>query len=188
YNNAQGAGTRNFQWRNVPSAIDLGAEVEARLKLDKLAGFLRDVMLFGNVSYIYSDVDISTLPGAKERPLFGQSPYLLNGGLNYDNRNLGMGATLLYNRIGRRIWVVGQDQYLHTWEAPRTVLDVQLTKRIGEFGELKLTVGDLLNQEAVFYQDQDDNGKYNSDGDTKIVGQKFGTNITLGFSYQFSKG
>ena len=187
YNNAQGAGTRNFQWRNVPSAVDLGAELEFRLRLNRISPALRDVTFFGNLSYIYSDVDISTLPGAKERPLFGQSPYLVNGGLNYDNRRLGFGATALVNRIGRRIWVVGQDQYLHTWEAPRTVLDVQLTKRIGNFGELKLTVGDLLNQESVFYQDQDDNGRYNDDKDTKIVGQKFGTNVTLGFSYNFGK-
>ncbi|MBK9014126.1 MAG: hypothetical protein IPM82_08545 [Saprospiraceae bacterium] len=67
------------------------------------------------------------------------------------------------------------------------MLDLQLTKRIGDFGELKLTVGDLLNQESVFYQDQDDNGKYNDDKDTKIVGQKFGTNVTLGFSYNFGR-
>lgn len=187
YNNAQGAGTRNFQWRNVPSAVDLGAELEYRVRLTKISAALRDVTFFGNLSYIYSDVDISTLPGARERPLFGQSPYLINGGLNYDNRTHGFGATVLVNRIGRRIWVVGQDQYLHTWENPRTVLDFQLTKQIGEFGELKLTVGDILNQEAVFYQDQDDNGRYNDDKDTKIVGQKFGTNVSLGFSYNFGR-
>jgi len=187
YNNAQGAGTRNFQWRNVPSAVDLGAELEFRLRLTKLAPALRDVMAFGNFSYIYSDVDISTLAGARERPLYGQSPYLVNGGLTYNNSNHGFSTTLLANRIGRRIWVVGQDQYLHTWEAPRTVLDFQATKRIGEFGELKLTVGDILNQEAVFYQDQNDNGKFDKKDDTKIVGQKFGTNISLGFTFNFSK-
>lgn len=188
YNNAQGAGTRNFQWRNVPSAVDLGAEVEFRLMLTKLAPVLRNVTAFGNFSYIYSDVDISTLPGAQARPLFGQSPYLVNGGLTYDNQFYGFSTTLLANRIGRRIWVVGQDQYLHTWEAPRTVVDFQVTKKIGEFGELKLTVGDILNQEAVFYQDQDDNGKYDKANDTKIVGQKFGTNVSLGFSYNFGRG
>jgi TonB-dependent receptor len=186
YNNAQGAGTRNFQWRNVPSAIDLGAEVEFRLKLGKVAGFLRNFMVFGNASYIYSDVDISLLPGAQERPLFGQSPYLVNAGINYDNRDLGVTSTILFNRIGRRIWVVGQDQYLHTWENPRSVVDFQVTKTLGSFGELKLTIGDILNQEAVFYQDQDDNGKYNSDQDTKIVGQRFGTNVSLGFTYNFA--
>ncbi|MBI1226934.1 MAG: TonB-dependent receptor [Bacteroidetes bacterium] len=187
YNNAQGADTRNFQWRNVPSAIDLGAELEFRLKLTKIAPVLRNVTAFGNFSYIYSDVDISTLPGAKARPLYGQSPYLVNGGLTYDNRDYGFSTTLLANRIGRRIWVVGQDQYLHTWENPRTVLDFQVTKKIGQYGELKLTVGDILNQEAVFYQDQNDNGKYDEKDDTKIVGQKFGTNISLGFSYNFGK-
>ncbi len=187
YNNAQGAGTRNFQWRNVPSAVDLGAEVEFRLKLNRLAGFLQHFMVFGNASYIYSDVDISTLPGAQPRPLFGQSPYLVNGGLNYDNRELGITSTLLFNRIGRRIWVVGQDKYLHTWENPRSVLDFQVTKSIGTLGELKLTIGDMLNQEAVFYQDQDDNGRFNADADTKIVGQRFGTNISLGFNYRLGR-
>ncbi len=171
----------------MPSAVDLGAELEFRLKLTKLAPVLRNVTAFGNFSYIYSDVDISTLAGARARPLYGQSPYLVNGGLTYDNRAFGFSTTLLANRIGRRIWVVGQDQYLHTWENPRTVVDFQVTKKVGEFAELKLTIGDILNQEAVFYQDQNDNGKYDQNGDTKIVGQKFGTNVSLGFSYNFGK-
>ncbi len=188
FNNAQGAGTRNFQWRNVPSAIDLGVELEYRLKLSRIAAALRDVTFFGNLSYIYSDVDVSQVAGAQERPLFGQSPYLVNGGLSYDNSDLGLGATVLVNRIGRRIWVVGQDQYLHTWENPRTVLDCQVVKKIGQNGELKLTVGDILNQQAVFYQDQNDNGKFDEKDDTKIIGQRFGTNVTLGFSYNFGKG
>ncbi|MCC6725991.1 MAG: TonB-dependent receptor [Saprospiraceae bacterium] len=187
FNNAQGAGTRNFQWQNVPSAIDLGVELEYRLKLSRIAAAMRDFTFFGNLSYIYSDVDVSKIPGAQERPLFGQSPYLINGGLSYDNTNLGLSATVLVNRIGRRIWVVGQDQYLHTWENPRTVLDCQLVKKIGENAELKLTVGDLLNQAAVFYQDQNDNGKFDEKEDTKVVGQRFGTNVTLGFSYNFGK-
>ena len=187
FNNAQGAGTRNFQWRNVPSAIDLGVELEYRLKLSRIAAALRDVTFFGNLSYIHSDVDVSQIAGAQDRPLFGQSPYLVNGGLSYDNADLGLSATVLVNRIGRRLWVVGQDQYLHTWENPRTVLDCQLVKKIGQNAELKLTVGDILNQAAVFYQDQNDNGKFDEKGDTKIVSQRFGTNVTLGFNYNFGK-
>ncbi|MEK7256313.1 MAG: TonB-dependent receptor, partial [Bacteroidota bacterium] len=114
------AGTKAYKWENVPSAIDLGAEVEGRLKLTRLAGFLRDFMVFGNVSYIYSDVDVSQTSDKLERPLFGQSPFLVNAGLNYSNPELGFTSTVLFNRIGRRVWLVGYDQYLHTWEAPRS--------------------------------------------------------------------
>jgi outer membrane receptor protein involved in Fe transport len=190
FNNTQGAGTRNFDYENVPSATLFGAEIEGRLKLTRLGKVFNDFTLFGNLSYINSEVDLSEELKSKEvqeHPLFGQSPYIANLGLTYDNPDIGFGATLLFNRYGRRVWLVGRSIYLNTYEAPRSVLDFQLTKKVNKFGELKLTFGDLLNQEAVFYQDMDDNGKFDAATDRKIVGQKFGTNVTLGFSYTLSR-
>lgn len=181
-------GTNVLTWENVPSAVDYGIELEGRWNLGKFSPALSNLNVFGNLSYIYSDVDIADLgPGQLERPLYGQSPYIVNVGLNYDNRDRGFSTTLLYNQIGRRIWLVGIDQDPHVWEAPRSVLDFQIVKRIGGFGELKLTIGDILNQSANFYQDMDDNGKYNADKDQLIISNKFGTNISLSFNYTFNR-
>lgn len=185
----QMVGTNILTWENVPSAVDYGVELEGRWNLGSASPFLSDFTVFGNLSYIYSDVDISELgEGQLERPLYGQSPYLVNLGLNYHNKDHGISSTLLFNRIGRRIWLVGIDQDPHVWEAPRSVLDFQISKNIGRYGELKLTVGDLLNQKLNFYQDMDDNGKYSPEKDQLIISNRFGTNITVGFNYTLSRG
>jgi hypothetical protein len=188
YNNSQGAGTRTFLFQNASSADNFGAELELRFKGNT---FIRtwkqaeNFTLTSNLAYIYSEVDQSNLPGAIVRGLQGQSPYIINVGLTYVEPNNGLGATVLVNRIGRRIWAVGQDQYKHTFEAPRTVLDFQVTKRLWKNGEVKLNVGDILNQFQIFYQDQDENGKYNADQDTKIISSRYGSNVSLSFSYTF---
>lgn len=186
----QKAGTNTLTWVNATGAVDFGIELEGRWKLGSIAAPLADFTVFGNVSYIYSDVDTSGLtPGQLERPLYGQSPYLINVGLNYDNPDWGLSTTLLYNRIGRRIWLVGLDQDPHVWEAPRNVLDFQITKNIGKYLEIKLTIGDILNNRANFYQDFNDNGKYdNETDDGLILSNQYGTNFSLGLSYSFSKG
>jgi hypothetical protein len=64
-------------------------------------------------------------------------------------------------------------------------LDFQVTKRLWKNGEVKLNVGDILNQFQIFYQDQDENGKYNADQDTKIISSRYGSNVSLSFSYTF---
>lgn len=177
-------GTIILTWDNAPSAIDLGIELEGRLSLGSLLPALTDFTVFGNLSYIYSDVDIAGLgEGQLERPLFGQSPYLINLGLNYRNDDIGLSSTLLYNRIGRRIWLVGLDQDPHVWEAPRDVLDFQVSKNIGPRAELKLTVGDILNQSLNFYQDFNESGRYETEEDGLIMSNRFGTNISIGLSY-----
>lgn len=182
-------GTNILTWKNAPSAVDFGVELEGRWKLSSLAAVLSDFTLFGNVSYIYSDVDTAGLPaGQLERPLYGQSPYLINLGLNYENKRLGLSSTLLFNRIGRRIWLVGNVIDPHYWEAPRSVVDFQVTKNLGKALELKLTVGDILNQRLNFYQDFNDNGKYdNATDDGLIISNRFGTNFSVGLSYSFSR-
>jgi hypothetical protein len=125
------------------------------------------------------------LPGAIVRGLQGQSPYIINSGLTYQNPNNGLSATAMYNRIGRRIWAVGLNGYGHTFEAPRNVLDVQIAKKIMKKGEIKLNIGDIFNNEAVFYQDIDFNGKYEATKDTKVIGSRFGQNVSLSFGYTF---
>lgn len=187
--NNQGSGTRIFAFDNAPSAVDLGAELEFRMKMSKLddwfkSNFFNQLSVFGNFSYIKSSVDLTDVPGALPRELYGQSPYIVNFGLNYNAIESGFGFSALVNRLGRRIWLVGQDQYLHTYEAPRTVVDLQISKRIFKNGEIKLNAGDILNQKAVFYQDQDANGKF-SEGDTQIAASQFGRNFSLTLGYNF---
>jgi hypothetical protein len=93
------------------------------------------------------------------RPLQGQSPYILNGGLQYLDNTKNWGVSLSYNLIGRRIVIVGGTTEPNIWENPRHVLDLQLSKTFKQKLELKLNVRDLLAQNQIRYQDINNNGK-----------------------------
>lgn len=69
---------------------------------------MRNFSLSLNGALIKSKVKFE--PGAKEkdRPMQGQSPYLINAGFFYQHADSGWNAALLYNRIGKRIIGVGR--------------------------------------------------------------------------------
>ena len=182
YFNRTGPATNTFNVQNSDHATTLGAELEFRKKLDFINEGLQNFTLTGNYSYIYSRVKDTT---GLDRPLQGQSPYLVNGGLQYDNEKLGFAANLLYNRIGRRILFVGNEAVSDIWEQPRSLVDLQLSKKIlKEKGELKLNISDLLNQRAYFYHDLDGNETYkNGSGDRVAISRNYGSNYSISFNY-----
>lgn len=183
--NQSGAGSSNtFNYVNAQSARSYGAEIEFRKKLDFAAAF-KNFTFQGNFSYIYNRVkfDNQTL----DRPMQGQSPYLINAGLQYDLEKIGLNTTVLFNVIGRRILYVGNEEVPAIWEAPRPLLDLQVAKKIMKNkGELKLNVSDILNQTAKFYHDLDQNKKFtNATVDALALTRKYGSNISLTFGYSF---
>ena len=106
---------------NAPSANNLGLELEGRIALP------HDFTLGGNLSLIYSRVDLSGLEGTQTstvRPLQGQSPWVANVQLGYENPDSGSTVTLLYNAFGPRIEEVGIGGMPDTYE--RTVHRVDL--------------------------------------------------------------
>jgi hypothetical protein len=109
--------------------------------------------------------------------------------LQYDNAENGWSGSLVMNQVGRRIAYVGVDaKYGATrqdiYEAPRSVIDFQLGKHFKKFN-LKLTIGDLLHQDLVFYQDADLNGKYDADKDRLMFKYNHGFTGALNFTYNF---
>jgi TonB-dependent receptor len=188
--NESGINTFSFTYNNAPSAKSYGAEVEFRKRLDVLFG---DVMApftaFANASYIFNNVDfdIKTNTGETvkaDRPMQGQSPYVINSGLQYDGEKSGTSVTLLFNMIGRRIFLVGNETNPSIWEAPRPLFDFQISQKIlKERGGLKFTITDLLNRKANFYQDRNDNGKYDMSKDFLRISKLTGTTLALSFVY-----
>ncbi|HRN80506.1 MAG TPA: outer membrane beta-barrel protein, partial [Ferruginibacter sp.] len=184
-----GAGSSStFNYLNATEASSYGAELEFRKKLD-FNSTLKNFTAHGNVSYIYNRI-----PGLN-RPMQGQSPYLLNLGLQYDLQKHGLSTTVLFNQIGRRIYYVGtasntgqviSDNYPPVWEAPRAILDFQVSKKIIQNkGELRLNVSDILNQKAKFYHDLNGNKKYDKKEDALAIRRIYGTNISISFAYGF---
>jgi outer membrane receptor protein involved in Fe transport len=182
YFNQTGPATNTFNVSNVDRAEAYGAEFEFRKKLDILSAKLENFSMTGNISYIYSQVrDTASI----NRPLQGQSPYLINLGLMYDLKKSGLTATVLFNQIGRRILFVGNEAIPNIWENPRPLLDLQVAKKIMKSkGEIRIGISDLLNKRAYFYHDLDGNGKYTPNSADKLaIDRNYGTNYSITFQY-----
>jgi hypothetical protein len=120
----------------------------------------------------------------KSRALQGQSPYLINAGLQFNDNKGDFGMSVLYNRIGQRISDVGFEGYPSIYENSRDLIDVQLSKKILKSkAELKLNFSDLLNQDYVFYQNLSNKKSFNSKTDNSLNTYKPGSGISLSFSY-----
>jgi len=189
-----GFGSTDITFRNIErGANNVGAEFEIRKHLGFGSwAYGRNFTFLFNFAYIYSALNISGLPNYYEapgsrglRPLQGQSPWLLNTGLQFNEPKTRIGATLLFNYIGRRISQVGYPGYPDIWENPRPVLDAQLSKKLGKYLELRLTASDLLAQALTFYQDVDNNGRFNGAKDRVINRLRFGQTITLNLTANF---
>lgn len=183
YFNQTGAGSSStFNYINADKASGYGAEMDFRKKLDVLSDGLKNFTFQGNFSYIYNRV---TSEGTNlDRPMQGQSPYLINAALQYDVEKIGLNTTLLFNQIGRRILYVGSNDFPPVWENPRPLLDLQIAKKILQRrGELKLNISDLLNKIAYYYHDLNSNGKFEKDKDAIAIARRYGTNVSISFSY-----
>ena len=184
-----------YSYKNAKSASNYGIELDIRKSLDFIG--LRDFSWSFNGALIKSKVQFEK--GAKEenRPMQGQSPYLINTGLFYKNEPLKMDIALLYNRIGKRIIGVGRSEgssgddsnarVPHSYEMPRNTIDFSLAKKFGDHLELKLNVRDLLAEKIYYKQFAD---VTYSDGSKKEVEEiarcyKPGRNIGLQAIYKF---
>lgn len=178
-------GASTFSYQNADQATTYGAELEMRKKLDFVKA-LKNFTFQANVSYIKSRVKDQGFN--IDRQLQGQSPYVVNLGLLYDLEKAGFSATLLYNQIGERVYLVGDlsagagspDIY----EAPRPLFDFQLSKKFLEKkAELRLNIADLLNTTQYFYQNADGKTSLQKGVDAYRFTRKAGTNFNITFNY-----
>lgn len=174
-------GASTFSYQNAKNAITYGVEIEARKKLNKFFTFQ------ANASLINSKIKDENLK--LERQLQGQSPYLVNVGLLYDVVEKGFNATLLFNQIGERIYLVGDMQAGSAspdiYEAPRALVDFQMSKKLmNNKAEIKFTISDLLNQQQTFYQNLNTNNpRYEKGVDAVRFSRKFGSTFGISFNY-----
>lgn len=185
------SGAPELYYSNVPKVTNFGAEMEYRLKLGfinkaKDSTFLDGTTFYTNLSLIKSRVDLSDFAGAgEERPLQGQSPYIVNAGLMYNSFKGDWSASVSYNVVGQRIYIVGNVQEPSVWENGRHVLDFQISKTIKEKLEIKLNVKDILAQELVYFQDLNGNLKYDEETDNNWQNVTFGQTVSLSLKYNF---
>jgi outer membrane receptor for ferrienterochelin and colicin len=176
-----GGGTSLFSFQNVAKATAFGFEIEGRKKLSKR------FTLQANGSYINSKIDDAALNVSRQ--LQGQSPYIINTGLLYDVVEKGFNATVLFNQVGKRIYLVGDIQAgagsPDVYENPRALVDFQISKKFSNNkAEIRFTISDLLNQRQIFYQNNNSNTEYDKTNDATRFSRKFGTTygVTLNYS------
>jgi TonB-dependent receptor len=156
------------------NAHNYGFEVEVRKNFDFLdrafgTKWIRKFSVTMNYAYIRSEVKFdnslsSTNSSFGTRPLQGQSPYIINGSLQFYDPKSTFSAAIFVNRVGRRIAFVREKNGLvpDLWENPRTVVDLSIAKTFFKHYEFKFSLNDILAQDLVFYQDNNNNGKYDN--------------------------
>jgi len=162
---------------NADNAKNYGFELEGRMSFRHIASALSDFSIRGNYAWIKSEVDIKateTTLSRRGRPLQGQSQYVINLGLSYDNPDRGTSVNILYNRFGKRVMEISTAFAGELVELPRDLIDVVITQRVLGSFDVKLTAKDILAKEQVFMQD-----------DLKIRGNRRGSSYSLGISYKF---
>jgi TonB-dependent receptor len=189
------AANPNVSFANAQSAYSTGVELEVRKSLEALSNntILKNMSLLFNATFIYSRVKLAPDIAANQsdnRPLQGQSPYVINAGLNYNNQKSRLQINLLYNVIGKRIYAVGNNfgaLYPDWYEMPRNVVDLTFSKGITKNLIVKGGITDILNQKALILQDGNQDKTYDSSKDQIVQSYSPGSVYSLGLVYTFQR-
>lgn len=178
-----------YTYVNVPKAVDYGLELEGRLLLSTLFrtpdhALWSKLTAFANYALIRSRVTLNSATATDSvRPLQGQSPYVINAGIQYQNEESGTTVSAAFNQVGDRIFIVGSSQEPSVWEKGRAVLDLSFSQEVNKKLSLKLTARDLLAPDLIFYNDIDANQTWSA-GDDQMWRTNFGPTVTFGLTYQ----
>jgi TonB-dependent receptor len=179
---------------NLGDANVIGAEFEMRQRLGFIAESLNDLKFNANVSIIRSQLTMSDdeFQGRqasardgetidKERQLQGQAPFLINFGLDYNNKVLGLQTGLFFNVQGRTLEVVGIREVPDVYTKPFNSLNFTLNKTFGadKNASIDLKVSNILGSSRL--------SEFESFGaqDQIFTLRDPGTTFSLGYTYKF---
>lgn len=157
-------------YANAQSAWDVGLEGEIRRAL------LRGIFVSLNAALISSRVRLPKGTGIQTssvRPLQGQSPYVVNGVLTYEEG--GFVGTVAYHVFGRRIQQVGNHGLPDIYELPRHQLDVTFGRSLSGRLDIRFAAKNLLNAVTLYKQ-----------GNAVVTRYKKGRSYSLSVSHNFS--
>ncbi len=175
----------SFNFKNATSAVNYGAELEIKKSFKNITNIpiINRLSININASYIFSEVDLGAVAQSQDskRALQGQSPYIINGALGYEDEK-GLGINVIYNRFGNRIFSVGDDAFNTYYEIERNQLDATISKKFKKL-KVKLGLQNLLNDPFKLMEDSNRDNKINNANDNVISSFRRGSLYTLGFSY-----
>ncbi|MCS4224069.1 TonB-dependent receptor [Sphingobacterium sp. BIGb0165] len=187
----------NSNWAKV-----FGLELEVRKNLSFIhdTPILRNFSVYGNLTYQQSKVEglamtnnIDSITGKtimapmrQKRALYGQTPYLLNAGIQYQGERFGM--NLAYNKSGRKTYFVTGLPRDTEYEQPREQLDAQVSyKFLNSRLEIRINGGNILNSVSAFYTNR---GSYEKNPDHQDGSLDFSNAERLkpGFTDNYEEG
>ena len=154
--------TNNSNWGKIK-----GLEFEVRKSLGFIypASILKEITISGNLTLLKSEVESRVLRYKTDkegkqysfyeymkykRPLYGQVPVVVNGGLSYVGKHIGM--NLVYNYMGYKTSITGVDPNLVEYERPRSQLDAQVSYRFyRNKAQFKFNMSNLTDSPYQFY-------------------------------------
>jgi TonB-dependent receptor len=185
---------------NGGNATNIGMELDLRASLIHLTEALKNFSVTANMSLIRSRltqknaIKVYTLGSQepalfspdfvanKKRPMQGQSPYVVNLGINYSNVNSRTDVNLSYNVFGERIAEIatklvdaeGKKIYDDVYEQPFHQLDLTIAQKLSKNMKMKLSWKNILNETVTFKMGSYTTNEYKP-------GMSFSTSITYDF-------
>lgn len=130
--------------------------------LNDLLRFVEDNSnLLGGVEFTKKDIEKIAKNQEDLDIIYDKDNILICSGIYYNDPERELQFNLLYNVIGERIFIIGFDAYPDIYEMPRNILDFSFSKMLTDHLELKIGIGDILNQEFLLLQDANNDGVLN---------------------------
>ncbi|MFH7017281.1 TonB-dependent receptor domain-containing protein [Flavobacterium sp. FlaQc-47] len=158
-------GNISYNLRNSDNAKVYGLEFELRKNLGMFLDneIFNNLMAYGNLTLQKSTVtatypiqdpnDINSnvlVPVRQDRSMYGQAPYLINAGIQYNGDKLGI--NVMYNKSGQKTYIVSSYIDQIEYEMPRAQVDIQLGyKFLNKTLEVKVNGGNLFNTASTFF-------------------------------------
>ena len=180
--------------RNLGNASVVGLEFEFRKSLGFIDNSLEKLKFNVNASYIDSSLTMfedefnrrvnAARDGERvenKRELQGQSPYLINTGLNYTDSEIGLQTGLFFNVQGKTLEVVGTGIVPDVYTVPFNSLNFTLNKKFGpeKKSTVDVKVSNILNSKRKSVYES-----FNA-SDQIFTQLNPGTEFSIGYSYSF---
>jgi len=154
-------------YQNADSATSYGIEADYRKRFGFIDERLDKLLFATNIALIESNIKLNSDPRneftsrltTKKRAMQGQSPYVANFTLGYDDSDTGDSALFLFNQIGKRIVSLGTDKNDDVYEQPFAKLDFVTKWKLNEREEddlfeysIRFKAENILDSEVKFTQ------------------------------------
>jgi len=187
----------NLQPRNIGSANVYGLEFDIRKNLGFLGDNYDKFSVNINASFINSRQEMDKSPNGEyeskllnlrdgetlsdKRSLQGQSPYLINAGINYNHSKKGLQTGLFYNVQGKALEVVGIGAIPDVYTMPFNSLNFTFSKilDVAQKSRFSFKIENLLNDKIESH--------YQSfkAADKIFLKKRVGITFSFGYSYTF---